>query len=79
MPIIVEWTYADGTTEIDRLPVEVWRHNEAEVVKTFLKDKEVISINLDPNKELADVNTENNAFPRVKEVSRFEQFKAGDK
>ncbi len=77
MPIIIEWTYADGTTEIDQLPAEVWRHNEAEVKKTFLKDKEVVNVEIDPNLELADVNMENNSFPKAESGSRFEDFKEG--
>ncbi len=74
MPVIIEWTYADGTKEIERLPAEIWRLNEAEVKKTFLKDKEVVSIQLDPNLELADVNMENNSFPKTDEKSRFDKF-----
>ena len=38
MPIIIEWTYADGTKEIERIPAQVWRLNEKKVVKTFMKD-----------------------------------------
>jgi hypothetical protein len=51
MPIIVEWTYKDGTKEVDRIPAQVWRLNEKKVVKTFVKDKEVASIKLDPMRE----------------------------
>ncbi|MGK2860698.1 MAG: M1 family metallopeptidase, partial [Chitinophagaceae bacterium] len=47
MPIIIEWTYKDGTKEIDRIPAQVWRHNENTVVKTFVKEKEVSAIQLD--------------------------------
>ncbi len=75
MPVIVEWTYADGTKEIDRIPAEIWRHNESEVKQTFLKTKEVVNIAIDPNLELADVNMENNTFPRPVEASRFDSFK----
>ena len=59
MPIIVEWIYKDGTSEIDRIPVAIWRLNEYQVSKVFIKDKEVASINLDPFKETADINEEN--------------------
>ena len=45
MPIIIEWTYKDGTKEIERIPAQVWRQNENKVVKTFIKNKEVASIN----------------------------------
>jgi hypothetical protein len=37
MPIILEWTYKDGTKEIERIPAQVWRLNEGKVVKTFIK------------------------------------------
>ncbi|MGQ0740385.1 MAG: M1 family metallopeptidase, partial [Bacteroidota bacterium] len=50
MPIILEWTYKDGSKEIERIPVQVWRKNEKNVFKTFMKDKEVTSIKLDPYK-----------------------------
>ena len=25
MPMIVEWTFKDGTKEVDRIPAQVWR------------------------------------------------------
>ncbi|MEL7002940.1 MAG: M1 family metallopeptidase [Bacteroidota bacterium] len=79
MPVIVEWTYADGTKEIDRLPAEIWRLNEAEVKKTFLKDKEVVSVKLDPNLELPDVDLGNNSFPKSASKSKFDEFKDKNK
>lgn len=75
MPIIVEWTYKDGTKEIDRIPAQVWRHNETKVIKTFIKDKEVASIQLDPLKETADINTANNGWKTIPEPSKFTIFK----
>ena len=75
MPIIIEWTYADGSKEIDRLPAEVWRVNEYEIKETFVKAKEAVNITLDPNFEFADVNASNNSFPKVEQKSDFEQFK----
>jgi hypothetical protein len=38
MPIIIEWTYKDGTKEIERIPAQVWRQNEKKVIKYFMKD-----------------------------------------
>ncbi len=75
MPIIIEWTFADGTKEIERLSAEVWRHNEGQFKKAFLKNKEVVNIVIDPNQELPDVNTENNVFPKVNSASKFDSFK----
>ncbi len=76
-PVIIEWTYADGSKEVEKIPAEIWRYNETQAVKVFAKDKEVVSIKFDPNNELADTENGNNAFPRVDEASRFEKFKSG--
>lgn len=75
MPIIVEWTYKDGSKEIERIPAQVWRLNENKVIKTFIKDKEVASIKLDPLKETADINESNNSWNTIPEPSRFTIFK----
>ena len=75
MPIIIEWTYKDGTSEIERIPAQVWRLNENKVVKTFIKDKEVASIKLDPYKETADINDSNNSWNVIPEPSKFTVFK----
>ena len=75
MPIIIEWTYKDGTKEIERIPAQIWRKNEKNVIKTFLKDKEVASIKLDPYKETADIDESNNSFGDFKEPSKFKVFK----
>ena len=75
MPIILEWTYKDGTKEIERIPAQVWRKNENKVIKTFMKDKEVASVKLDPYKETADVNETNNTYGNIAEPSKFKLFK----
>jgi Peptidase family M1 domain len=77
MPIIIEWTFKDGSKEVDRIPVQVWRKNENKVVKTFMKSKEVVSILLDPLRETADINTANNTWPSVTTASKFQLFKTG--
>src|SRR5688572_30510386 len=75
MPIIIEWNYKDGTKEIERIPAQVWRKNEQKVIKTFMKDKEVASVKLDPYRETADIDETNNSWNDIKEPSRFEIFK----
>jgi hypothetical protein len=76
MPIIIEWTYKDGSKEIDRIPAQVWRHNEGKVTKFFVKDKEVASIKLDPLRETADIDESNNTWGNTtQEPSRFQVFK----
>jgi len=75
MPIIVEWTFKDGSKEVDRIPVTIWRLNEEHVTKLFVKNKEVASIKLDPMRETADINEENGMWPLKEMPSRFQLFK----
>jgi len=75
MPIIVEWTFKDGTKETDRIPVQVWRLNEQKVSKMFMKDKEVASVKLDPMRETADINESNNTWGTIPAPSKFAAFK----
>ena len=75
MPIIVEWTFKDGSKEVDRIPVTIWRLNEERVTKLFVKNKEVASIRLDPMRETADINEENGMWPMKEMPSRFQLFK----
>jgi hypothetical protein len=74
-PLVIEWTYKDGSKELERIPAEVWRINEQEITKVFVKEKEVVNIVIDPNFELADVDATNNSFPKKEVGSRFDQFK----
>ena len=76
MPVIIEWTYKDGTKEIDRIPAEIWRVNEQKITKVFVKQKEVTNVVLDPNQELTDLNLQDNVFPkRTESTSKFDEFK----
>ncbi len=76
MPIIIEWIYKDGSKETERIAVQVWRKNENKVTKTFIKDKEVASIRLDPMRETADINESNNLWNVSGEPSKFQLFKS---
>ena len=75
MPIIVEYTYADGTKKRETYPAQVWRLNDKEVSKAIASQKEIISIALDPDLETADVDTSNNAWPKEAKTSEFDKFK----
>ncbi|WP_171609768.1 M1 family metallopeptidase [Limnovirga soli] len=75
MPVIVEFTFTDGTKEVDRIPAQIWRKNEKNITKVFLKDKEVASILLDPLRETADIDLNNNKWPKIETVSNFNLFK----
>ncbi len=76
MPIIIEWTYKDGTKEVDRIAAQIWRKNENKVTKVFIKNKEVASIRLDPMRETADINEKNNTWNMDGEPSKFQLFKS---
>lgn len=78
MPLIIQWNYTDGTSEIDRISAYIWRKDENRVTKTFVKYKEVKSILLDPYRETADINENNNAWPKaaVPAPSRFDIYKS---
>ncbi len=75
MPVIIEWTFKDGSKETERLPAEIWRTNEKTVTKVFVKEKEVSAVVLDPQKETADINTSDNVFPKIEEITKFDELK----
>ena len=74
-PVIIEWTYKDGSKEIEKIPAEIWRLNEKEVKKVFVKEKEVVNVVIDPKQETADVNITDNVFPKRAAESKFDQLK----
>jgi len=75
MPVIIEWTFADGTKETEKIPAEIWRVNEQKATKVFVKEKEVVNVVLDPRQELTDVNMLDNVFPKRTESTKFDEFK----
>ncbi len=75
MPIIIEYTYADGSKKKETFPAQVWRFNDNEVSKAIASEKEIVNFALDPDKETADVDTANNEWPRKEEQGEFENFK----
>jgi len=76
MPIIVEFTYKDGSKETERIGAQIWRKNENKVSRVFMSRKEVASIKLDPMRETADINETNNFWGNVSaEPSKFTLFK----
>ncbi|WP_338519461.1 M1 family aminopeptidase [Alteromonas gracilis] len=78
MPIILELTFEDGSTEEMRIPAEIWRRTPKAVSKLIVtdKDKELVSVTVDPHWETADVDVENNHYPRRIIPSRIEAYKS---
>ena len=79
MPLIVEYTYADGTTKSVTYPAEIWRKSDAEVKTVLSTEKEIVGIVVDPKAETADIDTSNNSWPKAEARSEFDTFKAGIK
>ena len=75
MPLIVEYSYADGTKERVTYPVQLWRKNDASVKKVIASDKELVGVTVDPDLETADVNVDNNSWPKKESTSDFDKFK----
>jgi hypothetical protein len=75
MPLIIEVTYADNSTEVIRIPAEIWRQYENKVSRVLILNKEVISFRLDPFLETADTDFNNNSWPARVEPTRYELFK----
>ena len=76
MPVIIQWNYADGSSEVDRISAYIWRKDENKFSKAFVKYKEVKSIQIDPYKETADINETNNNWPKAEIQTRFEIYKS---
>ena len=75
MPILMEIGYEDQSSEVIKLPAEIWRYNSATVNRMLISEKRIIQIAIDPTLETADVNIENNYYPRRILPSRIEIYK----
>jgi hypothetical protein len=75
MPILLELTFADGSQERYDIPAEIWRRNARRVKKLLVLDRELTQVVVDPQWETADVDVENNHYPRRIVPSRIEMFK----
>ena len=78
MPILLELTFADGSVEERYIPAEIWRRTPKAVKKLIVTEKgqQLVSVNVDPHWETADVNIENNRYPQRIVPSRVEAFKS---
>ena len=72
MPIIVQLTFDDGTSETQTFPAQIWRMNDNEVTRTFATQKVVTKILIDPKLETADIDVTNNVWPKEIVKSKFE-------
>lgn len=75
MPLIVEIAYKDGSTEVVKFPVQIWRKNDLEVTRVIASEKEISRFMVDPNEETADIDVSNNSWPKQEVETDFEKFK----
>jgi hypothetical protein len=61
MPIIVQIKTQSGTTDTIKIPVDVWMRNKSWTISYPTTD-EILSVELDPDKVLPDVNVTNNTW-----------------
>ncbi|MGS0680602.1 M1 family aminopeptidase [Shewanella sp. 125m-7] len=75
MPILLNLTYTDNTVESLNIPAEIWRRSPMIVNKLIITDKELKEVEIDPSWQTADVDLNNNYFPRRIIPSRIEAYK----
>jgi len=75
MPLIVRFTYDDGTKETIKYPARIWRMNDNEISKVIPALKKIVKIEVDPDEVTADIDTSNNVWPKEEVVSKFDAFK----
>jgi len=75
MPIILNFTFKDGSTKEVRIPAEIWKQNDKHISKVFFFKKELDNVEMDPWLETADVNLFDNNWPRKNQLSKFNLFK----
>lgn len=76
MPLIFDAELEDGTTKHVRIPAEIWRKDNQNVTKLIITESPIKKLILDPKLETADVELDNNVFPREIPKSRFQLFKS---
>ncbi len=74
MPLIIEFEFKSGNKEIIRIPAEIWRLGKTSVSKVFVFNEEVENITLDPFRETADTDLENNFWPPKQLPTRFDLY-----
>jgi hypothetical protein len=76
MPVILKLTFDDDSSEMLRIPAEIWRLNNKSVSKLILTEKPLKNLILDPHRETADTQLSNNEFPRTISKSYFQLEKS---
>lgn len=72
MPILVEITYEDDSTENFKYPAQIWRKNNDTARKVYATSKAIKKIQIDPNQATADIDLTNNSWPKAEVKSKFD-------
>ena len=72
MPLIFRLYYEDGSEEVRRIPVEIWRRDNESVGKLLICEKPLVSVTLDPFLETADADLSDNTWPPGIEETRID-------
>ncbi len=71
MPLPLELTYDDDSTELITIPAEIWSQNKDKVSKMFVRERPIVQVKLDPYLQIADAYVSNNMYPQDIEDRRF--------
>ena len=75
MPVPLQVTYEDGTTERIDYPVELWAKRAEKVSRLLMTKSPIVRLEIDPERGLADVDRANNVWPAEPIESRFKLYK----
>lgn len=76
MPVILLVTFEDGSERLVHLPAEIWRKDANACSTVILSSQPIESFELDPYRETADIDRNNNHFPPRIEPTRFQLFQS---
>ncbi|MBL8267045.1 M1 family metallopeptidase [Steroidobacter sp.] len=62
MPILLDLTFDDGSTETVRIPAEIWRRSAREVTWQYVTAKTLSVAEIDPRQQTADSDSSNNRY-----------------
>lgn len=79
-PLTLRLTYADGSSEDRRLPVELWRYDQRRIAVPIYADRPITAVALDPDRALPDSDRSNDAFtgPMAKGEVNMQHFPMRD-
>ena len=64
MPLQLGVTYADGTSEVIKLPADIWRNNEKSFTYGYFAKQALTQVVIDPNELFIDINRDNNTWKK---------------